>query len=612
MDSKKNKGMIIIKYFKRKREHKKENKIEGIISEVDIISPSYINTTNPNYIEIENMYYSGLLIVNYFREYNDLILKQIIENLDNINISIFYEKQDKYKIIRDLTYHIGNVGAELKDIKESNEQIDIAAFAYNDAKYIRKELQINNEEIYFLYIYIELFNTNKKELEININKVEGICNANGLITRKATFRQVQSFMCTMPAFQNELPIKDACKRNVLTSGLVSTYPFISSSIYDEDGLFYGLDLYNYSLIFLNRFNQEKYKNANMCIFGTSGAGKSFFTKVLIIRSYLLGIEQYVIDPEREYEKLANALNGTIIKIGQSSSTYINIFDIREESTDTGRGYLAYKLNKLIGFFKLIFGELNEEEKAILEEKIIKLYEKKKITFDDESLYKKGNSKVNIKPVFKEAEDMPVLSELYEILGEDERTKNMQIKLIPFVKGSLNFFNHVTNVELDNELVIADIYDLGEDNLTYGMYLFIEFFSDHIKANRKKKKAIYLDEAWRLIGVTSNKDVASFTYKIFKTIRKYGGSAVAITQDVSDLFSFENGTYGKCILNNSSIKLFFSLEEENIKILSENTNLTEKEKIEIKSLRKGEAILFANDEHTLLKIEAAEYEKNIIE
>ena len=377
-------------------------------------------------------------------------------------------------------------------------------------------------------------------------------------------------------------------------------------------LFIGTDFYNHSLIFINRFDPEKYKNANMCIFGTSGAGKSFFTKLLILRSYLLGLEQYIIDPEREYQKVCEELNGTLIKIGQSSNTFINIFDIREESIEEGQGYLATKIGKLIGFFKLIFGELNEEEKAILEEKLIMVYLKKGITFEDNSLYKKEKNTVNIKPIFKEADDMPTLSNFYEILGEDEKTKLMQIKLIPFVKGSLRFFDHKTNVELNNELIVADIYDLGEENLAYGMYLFIDFFTDKIKSDRNKKKVIYLDEAWRLIGVTSNKEVASFIYKIFKTIRKYGGSAVAITQDVSDLFSLENGIYGKCILNNSSIKVFFALEEENIKILSENTNLTEKEKIEIKALKKGEAILFANDEHVLLKIEAADFEKEIIE
>ena len=145
-----------------------------------------------------------------------------------------------------------------------------------------------------------------------------------------------------------------------------------------------------------------------------------------------------------------------------------------------------------------------------------------------------------------------------------------------------------------------------------MYLFTELFWDKIKINRKNRKAIYLDEIWRLIGVTSNKYVASFIYKIFKTIRKYGGSGVAITQDISDLFSLENGTYGKSILNNSDIKTFFSLEEENIKILSENVNLSEKEKIEIKSLKRGEALMLVGDDHILVKIESSEKEKELIE
>ncbi len=144
-----------------------------------------------------------------------------------------------------------------------------------------------------------------------------------------------------------------------------------------------------------------------------------------------------------------------------------------------------------------------------------------------------------------------------------------------------------------------------------MYIFTELFWDRIKINRNIKKAIYLDEIWRLIGVTSNKYVASFIYKIFKTIRKYGGSAVAITQDVSDLFSLENGTYGKSILNNSSIKTFFSLEEENIKVLSEYSNLSEKEKIEIKILKRGECLMFVGDNHILTKIESDEFEREII-
>ena len=530
-----------------------------------------------------------------------------------MNISIFYEKQDPFKIIKDLTYHIGNVGVELKESNPNREDIDIAAFTYNDAKYIRKEIQVNNEDLYYLYIYINVYAEDIKKLEYYLNKIEGITQSKGLQTRRANFRQEELFLSCLPLMKNNENIKNSAKRNILTSGLLATYPFISSTIFDENGIFIGTNIYNNSLVFIDRYDNKKYKNANICIFGTSGAGKSFYTKLLILRYKLLGIKQYIIDPEREYNNLCDKLKGTQIKIGPSSKTYINILDIRKESLEEGEnGYLATKIGKLIGFFNLIFGELNEEEKAILEEKLIETYKIKNINFNDKSLYKEVKIKNKIKKEFRKSEDMPILEDLYNILDKDKKTKKFKTKLIPFVKGSMNFFNHITNVKLENELIIADIYDLGEENLKYGMYLFTDIFWDKIKENRNEKKAIYLDEIWRLIGVTSNKEVASFIYKIFKTIRKYGGSGVAITQDISDIFSLDNGTYGKSILNNSSIKTFFALEEENIKILSEYSNLSEKEKVEIKSLKRGECLMFIGENHILTKIECSDLEKEILE
>ena len=425
-------------------------------------------------------------------------------------------------------------------------------------------------------------------------------------SKKSYFRQEQTFLSTIPLLENNKDIQSVARRNVLTSGLVSTYPFISSSIFDEEGIFIGTNLYNNSLIFIDRYDDTKYKNSNMCIFGTSGAGKSFFTKLLILRNRLLGIEQYIIDPEREYINICKNLNGSLLQIGPASKTYINILDIRKESLeDDEEGYLATKIGKLIGFFNLIFVEINEEEKAILEEKIIECYKLKGITFEDSSLYTQKNK------TFKEKEDMPLLSELYNILKKDKNSKIFATKLNPFIKGSLKFFNNYTNVEIENNLIVADVYELGEESLKYGMYLFTELFWDKIKKNRNIKKAIYMDEIWRLIRVTSNKNVASFIYKIFKTIRKYGGSAVAITQDISDIFSLENGAYGKSILNNSNIKTFFSLEEENIRVLEKFVNLSEKEKIEIKSLKRGECLMFVGNNHILAKIEADEFEKEMI-
>ena len=570
-----------------------------------------MDNTNPKFFSVDNLFYSGLIIVDYYREYSDIIFKNLINNNINMNFTFFYEKQDTFKTIKDLTYYIGNVGVDLNDGNSNREDIDLAAYSYNDAKYIRKEMQVNNEELYFIYTYVIVYGGTKEETEYYLNKVEAILNSSGLITRRANFRQEAVFLSCTPCMINPKEIKEASKRNILTNGLVATYPFISSSICDENGVFVGTNIYNNSMIFVDRFNKEKYKNANMCIFGTSGAGKSFYIKSLVLRHRLLNISQYIIDPEREYYKICESIGGALIKIGASSNTYINVLEIREESIEEDQGYLATKIGKLKGFFNLVFGNLDEEKTGILEEKLIETYKRKGITFDDKSLYKYSDEKINIKPIFKESKDMPILQDLYQVIEEDPKSEFMKYKLYPFINGSLSFMNHYTNISLDNQLIVADIYELGEENIKYGMYLFIDLFWDKVKKDRSEKKAIYMDEIWRLIGVTSNKFVASFIYKIFKTIRKFGGSAVAITQDVSDLFSLEKGTYGKSILNNSSIKNFFSLEEENIKLLSEFTNLSEKEKIEIKSLKRGESLMFVEDNHILAKIEVSDEEKELL-
>lgn len=563
-------------------------------------NPLYINLTNPQYIEIDGMFFSSLLIINYNRIFQELIFKNILETNENILISIYIEKNNQYKIIKEIARNIGNTTVDLEKINNSRIDIDIAKSSLEDAQYIRKEMQLNNQQLLYFYTYITTYSKNKEELKNQINKIEEILQNSGLKSKKSYFRQEQTILANLPLNKNNDDIKKAVKKNILTDGIRGTYPFITSTIYDEKGILYGTDINSNSLIIIDKFDREKYKNSNTCIFGSSGSGKSYFTKIQILRNYILNINQYIIDPEREYEKISKSLNGSLIKIGPASKTYINIFDIREDSLEENEeGYLATKLNKLIGFFKLIFKEITEEERTELENKIIKVYKNKNIDFNDNSLFKNNKFKTNT--------DMPILEDLYKELNE-----KMQKKIEPFITGSLKCFNNYTNIEINNKLIIGDIYELGEENIQYGMYIFIELFWDKIKKDRNSRKIIYLDEIWRLIGVTSNKETASFIYKIFKTIRKYGGGATAITQDVSDLFSLEEGAYGKSILNNSELKLFFSLEEENIKTLEKYVDINQKEKIEIKSLRKGECLFFVGKDHILTKINSDKFEQELIE
>ena len=563
-------------------------------------NPLYINLINPQYIEIDGMFFSSLLIINYNRIFQELIFKNILEINENILISIYIEKNNQYKIIKEIARNIGNTTVDLEKINNSRIDIDIAKSSLEDAQYIRKEMQLNNQQLLYFYTYITTYSKNKEELKNQINKIEEILQNSGLKSKKSYFRQEQTILANLPLNKNNDDIKKAVKKNILTDGIRGTYPFITSTIYDEKGILYGTDINSNSLIIIDKFDREKDKNSNTCIFGSSGSGKSYFTKIQILRNYILNINQYIIDPEREYEKISKSLNGSLIKIGPASKTYINIFDIREDSLEENEeGYLATKLNKLIGFFKLIFKDITEEERTELENKIIKIYKNKNIDFNDNSLFKNNKFKTNT--------DMPILEDLYKELNE-----KMKKKIEPFITGSLKCFNNYTNIELNNKLIIGDIYELGEENIQYGMYIFIELFWDKIKKDRNSRKIIYLDEIWRLIGVTSNKETASFIYKIFKTIRKYGGGATAITQDVSDLFSLEEGAYGKSILNNSELKLFFSLEEENIKTLEKYVDINQKEKIEIKSLRKGECLFFVGKDHILTKINSDKFEQELIE
>lgn len=591
---------------KRVKRTKETDWHDGTVNKLDTMVPSFVDNRNPKYVSIDGFLYGGILIIDYYREYDELILKNLIKSSVDMRISIFYERQDVYKTIKKLTYYIGNVGVDLKSGNQNREDVDLAAFSYNDAKYIRKEMQVNNEDLYFLYVYVMVKAENEMELDFKVNEIESILQASGMQTKKGNFRQLQIFNTCLPLGMQNKDIKSVTRRNVLTNGLLGTFPFISSSIYDKEGIFIGSNLYDNSLVFVDRFDKDKYKNANMCIFGTSGAGKSYYIKLLLLRYSMIGLEQFVIDPEREYGKISDFVDGLLIKIGPTSNTHINILDIRKDSIEEGNGYLTTKLGKLRGFFSLLFDHVDEEQLAIIEENLIETYRRKGISFDDNTLLKKDKN--NKKFIFKEPQDMPTLEDLYNNLGDNQLIKN---KLYPLVYGSLSFLNHHTDIELDNKMIIADIYELGEDNLKYGMFLFVDLFWDKIKKNREVNKAIYLDEIWRLIGVTSNQYVASFIYKIFKTIRKYGGSGVAITQDISDLFSLEDGIYGKSILNNSSIKSFFSLEEENILVLEKYAHLSEKEKIEIKSLKRGESLMFIGEDHVLVKIESTKCEKEVI-
>ncbi len=239
------------------------------LSEVDNICSSYMSLENPKYIDIDGIYYASLLVINYAREMNSLFLNKILLLDIDVQVAMYYEKQNSYDVIKELTYNIGSAGATIKTSSDNQQDIDILGNTYNDAKYIRKQLQVGEEELFYLTIYIGTYAESTEVLERNLQRLESLALGNGLTTIRANYRQEQSFYSVLPLLHNDNEVKRMCARNVLTSGLVSTYPFVSNELYDKNGVLVGTNSFDKSIVMLNRFDTEKYKNANMFVIGTS-------------------------------------------------------------------------------------------------------------------------------------------------------------------------------------------------------------------------------------------------------------------------------------------------------------------------------------------------------
>lgn len=300
------------------------------------------------------------MIINYDSEMEAAFLDKLFSLEINMQFSMFYEKKTASEMIKRLTYFIGNTGAEMKTSGENQSDSDLMEVSYHDAKYIRKQLQVGGDDMYYLYIFISVCAHSYDKLKLDLERVQGIVSGVGLEMRKATFRQNDIFYSSLPLFQNHLDIKKYMKRNVLTSGLVSTYPFLSNELCDEEGILIGVNALNNSLVMVDRFDVQKYKNSNMCIIGTSGSGKSYFTKLMVTRNRYMNISQYVIDPEREYTKICQKLGGTMINF--EAGNVINVMEIRESIKFDGGGFLQNKISKLNTFFSLIFPRYDRRRK----------------------------------------------------------------------------------------------------------------------------------------------------------------------------------------------------------------------------------------------------------
>ena len=321
----------------------------------------------------------------------------------------------------------------------------------------------------------------------------------------------------------------------------------------------------------------------------------------------MNTQQFVIDPDREYSRLCENLGGTIIKFG--AQHVMNVFDIRETVLEEGESYLTNKLSKLNTFFSLIFDKITDEEKSLLEEKIIQCYADRGITEKNETLYEADTRSLLGKKKFKSSEKMPILQDLYNLLKKDKKLKKFGTILKPYIQGSMSYLNSYTNIDTTNKLVVVDVHEIDEKEMPIVMFIITDFFWDMIKMDRTQKKILYLDEVWKMIN--KNEYTADYVFRLFKTIRKYGGAATAITQDISDFFMLEDGKYGKGILNNSSIKVLFQMEENDLNVLQGVMKLSEEECCKLINMPRGTAIMHAGRNKLMVDVISSPKEHSLI-
>ncbi|OGI77172.1 conjugal transfer protein TraC [Candidatus Nomurabacteria bacterium RIFCSPHIGHO2_02_FULL_33_12] len=549
----------------------------------DIIAPSALQIL-PTALNLGDMIVRSFYVVGYPSILTDNWLTPII-NLDRVfNISININPIDTGKILSQFQKKVAEVQSQIAT-RESKGMVrdPMLESAYRDLESLRDGLQQAQEKMFEVGVYISIYAENETELFKAENEIKGQLDSQMVFLKPATFQQDVAFLSSIPLGVDNLRVVQ--KMN--TEPLSSTFPFVSFDLTGNKGILYGINQHNNSLIIFDRFSLENY---NSVTFAKSGSGKSFATKLEILRSLMFDTEVIVIDPEREYEYLSDAVGGRYFDISLSSDHHINPFDLPIPTKDeTGKDVLRQNTINLVGLFRVMLGGLTPEEDSVIDRAITETYALKDIT--EESDFAK------IEP--------PLLSDMAVVLAGMDGADSILRKLEKYTTGSWNgFINKPTNVDINRKFVVFSIRDMEDELKPVAMYIVTHFIWNAIRKNLRKRLMV-VDEAWWMM---KNDDTASFLYSIAKRGRKYYLGLATITQDVED---FLKSPYGRPILTNSSMQLLLKQSPTTIDVLRDAFNLTDAEKYTLLEANVGEGIFFAGLRHVAIKIVSSYTEEQII-
>lgn len=575
----------------------------------DSIYPSYIDNTDFRYIKLDDKYIASIIIYD-FPKYNTFL--SIIESIPRdieYTMAIYIKKQDTYKILKELTYSISTSKSEIKTAKSSQIDIDIITKAQDDANSLRKEIQINNQEIFYINFILTFYSNNSDELLKILKRFQSRLYSKQLYSKIANFRHLDEYILSLPLNRKDSNLLKQNFRNFTTNAICNIFPFYTKTIFDTEGVVFGKILSENSICNIDMF-KKSYLNSNMCILGSSGAGKSFFAKLLIIRHYINQKEQYIFDLEGEYVNIVKELGGAIFSFNEN---HINILQFTtEEISEYKSDVYDMKVKKITLFLKELLEISDKEIEEDIKRGIDISYNKFNINSNLESLYIKDKNKIYLKKLLKRNEDFPTLHDVYiELKLDKSRTKFKEaLKKYPYLFG-------MTDINFKNSLVLFDISSIGIQNTAKVVKFILQEIILKLKVNMKLKKdikntLIYVDEFWKYILSNNDNSLLEYFFELFKTIRKLRAGIVIITQDISDIFSEKNINYGKSMLNNCFFKVIFKLDFNDISVLNKISGINHEILESINLLDKGESLIMFNNNSTKLFIQASNYEKELIE
>jgi conjugal transfer ATP-binding protein TraC len=557
---------------------------EGTVAIRDLIAPSALRVES-SFIQLGDVYLRTMFVISYPRYIGVGWSSPLLNMNITMDVAMFFYPVESPVILKQLKKKVGALQAQLSaDAEKGAPRDPLRETALRDIEQLRDDITQGIEHFFQFGFYITLYSKEKEKLEQLTEDVENIFASKLIYTKNVLFQAEQGFTSTLPLGIDDLLVSF----NMNSSPIASSFPFMSSELTSDNGILYGINRHNNSLILFDRFSLQ---NANAVVFATSGAGKSYAVKLEVLRSLMLGTEVIIIDPEMEYVDLTEAVGGTFVNISLASESKVNPFDLprpvgQQISTED---VIRSAVITIKGMLRIMLGKVTPQEDSILDRALLETYATKDITPESDL--------ATVEP--------PIMGDLLSVLEGMDGAENIALKLRKYTEGTFSgLFNAPTNVNMDNALVVFSVRDLEDELRPMAIYSLVNYIWNIVRSTRKKR-ILVIDEAWWLM---THEDSAKFIYALVKRCRKYFLGVTTITQDVND---FLRSQYGQAIVTNSSMQLLLKQSPSAVDTIQKTFLLTEGEKYLLLESAIGEGIFFAGLKHAAIKIVASYTEDQLI-